>query len=211
MTCLENICDLNSYVPGKHTNRVAAYVLVIGRHLGLDPNWVQLLSDASRMYGIGKAMSCSSQSKLNLSLKSENYLSLHIDKDYSLAGYELLRDLPGDVFELAAEVALYHCENWDGSGAPIGASGVGIPLSARIVTVAVQFDKMTSLTDRDPEWLISRALLVIKADEGVQFDPSVVDSLLAAESEIRAIKKHFDGESAAQERIARPHLQKRKS
>ena len=41
------------------------------------------------------------------------------------------------LFHLAAEIALYHHEKWDGSGYPGGISGEAIPESARIVAARI--------------------------------------------------------------------------
>ena len=44
---------------------------------------------------------------------------------------------------MAADIALYHHEKWDGTGYPEGLAGSDIPQSARIVAVADVFDALT--------------------------------------------------------------------
>jgi HD-GYP domain-containing protein (c-di-GMP phosphodiesterase class II) len=70
-------------------------------------------------------------------------------------------------------------EHWDGSGYPDGLLGASIPLGARIVLVCDAYHAMTS--DRP----YRRALDAESAKEellrsaGTQFDPLMVDALLA--------------------------------
>jgi putative two-component system response regulator len=58
----------------------------------------------------------------------------------------------GGFLTMAAEVARYHHERWDGTGYPYGLSSVEIPLAARIVAVADVFDALTTDRPYKPAW-----------------------------------------------------------
>jgi HD-GYP domain-containing protein (c-di-GMP phosphodiesterase class II) len=101
-------------------------------------------------------------------------------------GHAMITHIP--FLARASEVVLHHHEAYDGSGYPAGLKGRAIPLGARIFAVADTFDSMT--TDRPYRkalpWDV--ALAEITRCRGTQFDPAVVDALLAVpEHELRAL------------------------
>jgi putative two-component system response regulator len=73
----------------------------------------------------------------------------------------------------------HHHEHWDGSGYPFGLEGEEIPFGSRVILVADAYDAMT--TDRSYREAASPgdALVELRRQAGVQFDPSVVAALAA--------------------------------
>jgi len=84
-----------------------------------------------------------------------------------------------------------HHERWDGAGYPDGIAGTEIPLAARIFAVADALDAMTS--DRPYRKAMSWAAAgrEILAESKCQFDPDVVESFVARERSLRAIRREF--------------------
>jgi response regulator RpfG family c-di-GMP phosphodiesterase len=84
-----------------------------------------------------------------------------------------------------------HHERWDGTGYPDGIAGTEIPLGARIFAVADALDAMTS--DRPYRKAMSWAAAgrEILAESKRQFDPHVVESFVARERSLRAIRREF--------------------
>ena len=70
-------------------------------------------------------------------------------------------------------------EHWDGEGYPEGLSGEQIPLGARIVLAVDAYHAMTS--DRPYRQAMSHgdACKELEDNAGTQFDPEVVEALLA--------------------------------
>ena len=95
---------------------------------------------------------------------------------------------------------LHHHERYDGTGYPHRLRGPEIPILTRIVTVADAFTAMTS--DRPYRQSLTMAVAVAELEKGsgTQFDPEVVDALLAL---LRA------GGPAAQERAGHAGLRRR--
>ncbi|MFV0349472.1 MAG: HD-GYP domain-containing protein, partial [Halodesulfovibrio sp.] len=83
---------------------------------------------------------------------------------------------------LAADIALYHHEKWDGTGYPHGKHGEEIPLSARIVALADVYDALRSNRPYKAPWTHEKATELIKAESGKHFDPVVVAAFLDVES-----------------------------
>jgi len=77
---------------------------------------------------------------------------------------------------MAAVVAFYHHERFNGSGYPAGLAGAGIPLPARIVALADVFDALTSERPYKPAEPAFRAREIIEGERGRHFDPVLVDA-----------------------------------
>jgi HD-GYP domain-containing protein (c-di-GMP phosphodiesterase class II) len=73
---------------------------------------------------------------------------------------------------LVPGVHLHH-ERWDGRGYPLGLKGNGVPIIARIISVADTYDAMTS--DRAYRRALPHEVAVgeIERCSGTQFDPEV--------------------------------------
>lgn len=94
-------------------------------------------------------------------------------------------------FKLAAEIAEYHHERWNGEGYPHRLAGYDIPLAARIVSVADVLDALTSARPYKAAWSAEEALAYIRERAGVEFDPVVVtamDHVLEARSRAATIE-----------------------
>jgi ribonuclease P protein subunit RPR2 len=78
----------------------------------------------------------------------------------------------------AVDVIRHHHERFDGRGYPGGLEGNGIPLAARVFSVADSFDAMTSDRPYRDALEIDRALDEISGGSGTQFDPAVVSEFL---------------------------------
>ncbi len=92
-------------------------------------------------------------------------------EQHPAVGYRIL-NLFDETIDLA-EAVLYHHENWDGSGYPVGVRGEEIPRQARILRIAETYDALTgafgssSMSDEE-------ALEEIKRHSGSMFDPEIV-------------------------------------
>lgn len=89
------------------------------------------------------------------------------------------------------KVVRSHHERWDGGGYPDGLRGYDIPLPARIFAVADALDAMTS--DRPYRAALSwdEAFAELTAESAQQFDPNVVDAVMAREARLREIRDSF--------------------
>jgi response regulator RpfG family c-di-GMP phosphodiesterase len=93
---------------------------------------------------------------------------------------------------VAAEVALYHHERWDGTGYPSGLKGRDIPLSARIVAVADSYDALTSEKTYRKAYSHEEACTIIKDEKGTHFDPNVIAAFEDLEGAFRMTRMAFE-------------------
>jgi HD-GYP domain-containing protein (c-di-GMP phosphodiesterase class II) len=97
---------------------------------------------------------------------------------HTIHGEEMLEKVGGVLGEVGHLVRSCH-ERWDGAGYPDQRAGDAIPLVARIVCACDAFSAMT--TDRPYRKALSEldALAELRRCAGSQFDPAVVDALVA--------------------------------
>ena len=75
---------------------------------------------------------------------------------------------------MAAMIARFHHERFDGAGYPVGLAGREIPLPARIVAVADVYDALTSVRPYKPAYGADEAGAMIRRDSEGHFDPVIV-------------------------------------
>jgi HD-GYP domain-containing protein (c-di-GMP phosphodiesterase class II) len=90
--------------------------------------------------------------------------------------YELLS--PIKFLEPALDIPHYHHEKWDGTGYPLGLSGLDIPLAARIFAIADVYDALRSDRPYRAAWPEDKVVQHIKSLSGTHFDPVVVAAFL---------------------------------
>lgn len=83
------------------------------------------------------------------------------------------------VFRPVIDIVRHHHERFDGKGYPDGLTGREISLGARIVAVADAFDAMTTIRAYRQVFSYSEAMAEVQRCRGSQFDPDVVDALIA--------------------------------
>ncbi|MBF0294648.1 MAG: cyclic nucleotide-binding domain-containing protein [Magnetococcales bacterium] len=84
----------------------------------------------------------------------------------------------GAHFQLAAELAQFHHEKFDGSGY-LGLKGMYIPVSARIVAVVDVYSALLSDRSYRKPLTPAQAMAFIKERAGTHFDPQVTDAFVA--------------------------------
>ncbi len=174
---------------GVHIWRMAAY----SRELALASGWPKrqcdLIELAAPMHDTGKIGIPDSILQKPGQLNSDEW---QIMRTHCAIGYQILSQSDAPLFKLAAEIALYHHEKWDGSGYPHGLSGLDIPESVRIVTIADVFDALTMKRPYKDAWTIDQAVANIQENAGSHFDPALVEHFINLLPRIIEIKTKWD-------------------
>jgi response regulator RpfG family c-di-GMP phosphodiesterase len=87
--------------------------------------------------------------------------------------YEMLQ--PIEYLRPALDIPYCHHERWNGKGYPRGLKGTEIPLSARIFSIADNWDALISNRPYRQAWSQEDARAYILSQSGVQFDPEAVE------------------------------------
>jgi HD-GYP domain-containing protein (c-di-GMP phosphodiesterase class II) len=157
-----------------HSNSVAKWSRMIGRRVGLCDEDLDGLGLAAVFHDFGKIgipeeILCKG-SKLT---KEE----MDVMKKHPIIARDLLSSL-----ELVANylpAITHHHERWDGTGYPDGLKGEQAPLWARIIALADAYDTMASRRAYKEAFSTARIASELEKGKGTQFDPVLVEHLLA--------------------------------
>jgi putative two-component system response regulator len=202
---LRGICHMAEFrdpETGRHLDRMAHYSHILARYVGMQPafrnvvddSFVSTIHQAAPLHDIGKIGIPDSVLCKPGKLTPEEWV---IMKRHPAIGRDALRAVqrslpPGAdmlMVDMAADVAGCHHERWDGKGYPDGTAGEAIPLCARIVSVADYYDACTSARVYRKEPIPHETVMAALTGEAKdQFDPSVVQAMVAAQEEIIATR-----------------------
>ena len=101
-----------------------------------------------------------------------------IMRRHTVAGQAMLDKIGGSMTDVGAIVRASH-ERWDGKGYPDGKAGDDIPRAARIVAVADAFSAITTTRSYRRAQSPEAAVEELRRCAGTQFDPQVVEALVA--------------------------------
>jgi HD-GYP domain-containing protein (c-di-GMP phosphodiesterase class II) len=160
-----------------HSINVANYATGIGVVMGLSPRELEQLRIAGLVHDIGKIGVPESVLTKPGRLSTEEYAEMKLHAEHSrriLSQIEFTEELAG-----VDMIAAAHHEKLDGSGYPDGLSGDGIPLQARILTVADIFDALTQTRHYRRSMSTYEAFKVIDEMTPTSLDPRCVGALKA--------------------------------
>jgi HD-GYP domain-containing protein (c-di-GMP phosphodiesterase class II) len=157
-----------------HSEETVELALAVGDELRIAGEARSVLADVALLHDIGKI------GIPNEILNKQDGLSEHeweFMKRHPEIGERIVAPVPG--FAAVAEAIRHEHERWDGAGYPDGIAGEQIPVASRIVLVCDAFHAM--ITDRPYRKAIGvqAARDELTRHAGTQFDPQVVDALLA--------------------------------
>ena len=138
-------------------------------------NFCKLLIKAAPMHDLGKISVDDSILRKPGKFTSGEYEQM---KKHAAEGAKIVRkiltDTPDEDFErIAANVAHYHHEKWNGEGYPEHLKGEEIPLEARIMALADVFDALVSKRCYKEAKTFDEAFEIIQNDLGKHFDPVI--------------------------------------
>ncbi len=181
----------DTYTRG-HSDRVSAYSVLIGKHMGLSEKTLKTLEIGGLFHDIGKIGVPDHILLKEGKLTDDEYSEI---KNHPSIGKHILSN--ASTFQEIIPIVYHHHEKYDGKGYPGKLAGEDIPLLARIATVADTFDAMTSSRSyREPLSLSYVRDEIVKVS-GTQFDPKIAEVFLDIldnhYEEIKAIQEKYKG------------------
>lgn len=165
-----------------HSERVAAYTLVLARASGVPDAELEALRRACMLHDIGKVGVPDRVLLKPGPLDSDERATM---ESHVVIGYDMLLPLPF-LHESLPGVRSHH-ERWDGSGYPDRLRADEIHPHARLMAVADSYDAMTSARPYRAALPTEEAGRRLRADRSLQFTPAAIDAFDAVESEFRTI------------------------
>ncbi len=162
------------------SERVARYAMAVGDQLKLSQEQVENLQLAALLHDIGSLAEGEdidfSEHARNL---PENFRELTPAERRVLLTLEIVGDMA--CYNQVEKPIRFQLERNDGSG-PQGMKGDEIPVSARILALAIEFDRMVNLIsmEKSAEHMLKEAVVEIGRQAGRSFDEQVVKALLVA-------------------------------
>jgi putative two-component system response regulator len=182
---------------GQHLDRVRMYCRALAEKLRgnpefqglIDPAYIENIYHASPLHDIGKVGVPDAILLKPGKLTSEEF---EVMKAHTTIGARTLeavhRQYPANAFlARGIEIARSHHERWDGSGYPDGLVGDQAPLSARIMAVADVYDALRTTRRYKSALSHEESLRAIVEARGKQFDPRVVEALVAVADQFNSI------------------------
>ena len=172
---LGEVSEFRSQEVGDHIHRVSEIARMIARYYGLSEEQQKLIYYASLLHDLGKVGIPDMVLKKNGRLTENEYTQM---KSHSVIGRTLLRDSKTDLLCMASDIAGAHHERWDGNGYPDRLEGEGIPLAARICSVADVMDALTCPRCYKTAWSEESVKAEMRKCRGTYFQPELVDILM---------------------------------
>ena len=171
----------DKYTAG-HSERVAAYTLVLARAAGIPATELETLRRACMLHDIGK-VGVPDHVLLKpgpLDPNERAVMQAHV-----AIGFDMLLPLP--FMQESLPGIRGHHERWDGTGYPDRVAGDKIHPHARLMSVADSYDAMTSARPYRHALLLEEAARRIRKDVGQQFAPEAVEAFNVVEEELRIV------------------------
>jgi putative two-component system response regulator len=198
---------------GQHIKRVQEFCRLLGKETVALPEfsrialkshqsadaWVNTLYFASVLHDIGKV---GIKDEILLKPTSLTPDESEIMKRHTIIGAanmeEARRSYPNNAFiNMGIEIARSHHERWDGGGYPDGMAGDDIPLSARIMNLADQYDALRSERPYKKAFDHPTVYRIITVGDGRtapdHFDARILDAFKRAAGEFERIYDSLRG------------------
>ena len=209
---LGKAAEFRSEETGNHVIRVGYYSKILAEQLGLPREVQERIFLTSPLHDLGKIGIPDRVLLKSGKLDSNEW---EIMKTHCTIGQELLArstvqrtsvfnteenkmrkvlDSEDNPFlQMAADIAGFHHEQWQGKGYPFAVQGEEIPLPARVVAVADVYDALRSKRSYKTALQHEDTLALMRQENGIRFDPAVFSAFEQCLPRFIDIHHHYGG------------------
>jgi response regulator RpfG family c-di-GMP phosphodiesterase len=193
---LATVAEQRDTDTGEHLVRIGKYAALLAQKFTGDAAFAALVEAAAPLHDVGKV---AIPDTILLAARPLTSAEWEIMCTHTTIGHLMLDGGESRHLRVAAEIARWHHERFDGGGYPDRLRGNQIPLSARIVATADIYDALISRRPYKLAWSPLEAQEYLRTQAGTQLDPLLVDAFLAdldALERIRQLPHHDPARSA---------------
>lgn len=179
-----------------HIERVAEFSALLAERSGAEPHWVERIRLYAGLHDIGKVgVSCQLLGVEKYTDKEREVQKLHVQYGGSILSAE-------GIDPMAANIARFHHERWDGRGYLAGLSADQIPLEARIVSLVDVFDALSSPRSYRESLPFDLAFEQVLDMGGTWFDPRLILTFRECRDDLRSIRDRINARDDLQKNLA---------
>ena len=172
---LTDLLEDDDEYTGHHTHDVVELSVSVAERMGVPEEVRSETELGALLHDIGKISIPDSIINKPGKLDADEWA---IMKTHTIEGQKMLDRVGGMLSSVGVVVRASH-ERFDGGGYPDGLAGEAIPLAARIIAVCDSFNAMTTTRSYRQAMPVADAVAEVRRCSGTQFDPAVVEALLA--------------------------------
>ncbi len=201
LEAIANITETRDSETGDHIRRTRSYVKALAEYIRKKPAYAATVDDAyiehlfqsAPLHDLGKVGIPDHILLKPGKLSAAEFEEIRKHPVYGKRVIDAAQAKLGDIsfLKFAGEMVLYHHEQWDGKGYPTGLKGEEIPLSGRIMAIADVYDALISDRPYKKGFPHEKAVEIILAGRGSQFDPQLVDAFGGIHATFKAIAEQF--------------------
>lgn len=177
-----NLIEMRNPSKSGHSRRVADLARTLAQNMGMSAAEVQDVFIAALLLDIGKI-------GLPDRLLDKPFSALTADERTEVVKCPIKSEvalMALDQLQGAAKLIRNHRERFDGTGYPDRLSGLSIPLGARILALAVDYDTVLMGTVFVKPMKPEEAGLFIQDGKGKRYDPAVVEAFMSEMGKVRS-------------------------
>jgi HD-GYP domain-containing protein (c-di-GMP phosphodiesterase class II) len=172
---LAEVVDADDAYTGMHTRDVVELSVAVADRMALEPESRRKVEFGALLHDVGKVAIPNEIINKAGPLDDREWALM---RTHTVEGQRMLDRVGGAMSEVGEIVRASH-ERWDGSGYPDGLAGMAIPLEARIICACDAYNAMTTTRSYRCAIPAAAAAAELLRCAGTQFDPAVVEALLA--------------------------------
>jgi len=198
---IANITETRDPETGGHIRRTRSYVETLAEHIRnkqayagtVNDSYIEHLLQSAPLHDLGKVGVPDHILLKPGLLTSEEFEEIKKHTHYGKRVIDAAQAKLGKTSFLmfAGKMAVSHHEHWDGKGYPYGLKGEEIPLCGRIMAIADVYDALISGRPYKEGISHEKAVKIILAGRGSQFDPQLIDAFEEMQASFQAIAEQF--------------------
>lgn len=198
---ITNITETRDPETGGHIRRTRSYVKALAEHIRNKPAYVNTVNDtyienlicSAALHDVGKVGVPDHILLKPGRLTADEFDEMKKHAQYGKRVIDAAQAKLGDTsfLRMAGDMVFSHHERWDGKGYPSGLKGEEIPLSGRIMAIADVYDALISGRLYKEGLSHEKAVEIIFAGRGSQFDPQLIDAFGEIHAKFHAIAEQF--------------------